>query len=364
MKNLITIFKISGLMTLVAFMYSCGSEEPSEQLSTETVPVSVTEAEVVYKSDAARYSGEVTAETTSRIGTKIMGRIETLSWEEGDYVNENEILFTVENGELEARKARTESNLNRAKAHLENVETNYNRITRLHERGSATQKEKDDITAAYKSAQSEVEALESAVDEIDQMLAQSVIRAPYPGYVTRKFMQRGDLAAPGQPVVAMESFDKLKVEARVPESDVRKLSTSDTVSIYIKAADLTTKGTIAHINPSSQFSRTQYKMTIPLMLPDSLKSSVKTGMYADVSMSRKSDPKLVIPTDALVEKGQLKGIYTVNSQNRVMLRWLRTGNPVNGKVEVLSGLKEGEQYISQYEGELLEGQSVNIQNRN
>jgi len=367
MKKIITVFKISGLIALGAILYSCSSEDPSEQISKKSVPVSVTEAEAVYKSNVVTYSGNIVAETTSRIGTKIMGRIESLSWEEGDFVEEVEVLFTVENGELKARKARTESNLNKAKAHLDNVKTNYGRINRLHERGSATQKEKDDITAAYRSAQSQVEALESAVDEIDRMLSQSAIRAPYAGYITAKFMQLGDIASPGRPVVAMESFDKLKVEARVPESDVRKLSVSDTVTIQIKAADLTTQGRIAHINPSAQFSRTQYKMIIPLQLSDSLNTSVKTGMYANVSVRHKSDPKLVIPTDALVEKGQLKGVYTINGQNRVMLRWLRTASPVNamnGKVEVLSGLKEGEQYINRYEGSLLEGQLVKIQNRN
>lgn len=355
------ILMMAGLIVLFV---ACSAEQQHQKTEVDTVKVMVVEAVPGYQTVNREYSGTITAETTSRIGTKIMGRIEALPWQEGDYIEKGEVLFRVENGELKARKAGTKSKLSEASAHKNNTRINYERISNLHKKGSATQKEMDDMVTAYKASQAQVEALESAVIEIDRLLAQSIIRAPYSGYLTRKFMQRGDMISPGQPVVALESFKQLKVHARVPESEISNLRKSDTVSVVIKAVGATVKGKITQINPSSRFSSIQYQATVLLQIPDSLKKAVKSGMYAKVLVHKKGQQTLTIPVSTLVKKGQLSGIYTINSQGRIALRWIRTGRSANGRVEVLSGLTAGEQYISHDSGHLKEGQPVIIENRN
>ena len=359
-RKLLTILAVSVLLAAC----SNAPETAESRADADAVDVSVAVAQIGSQKQLKDYTGSIAAETTSRIGTKIMGRIEALPWQEGDLVEKGDILFRVENGELQARKSRTESNLDQAQAHLENTQINFERITTLFEKGSATEKEKDDITAAYKSAKAQVSALEAAVSEVDKMLAQSVIRAPYDGYITQKFMQRGDIASPGRPIVALESFENLEVHARIPESDVAGLSVSDPVTVVIKAADLQVPGNIKQINPSSQFSRSQYLAIIDFTLPDSLKKNVKTGMYAHIIANQNGGGGVVVPAEALIHKGQLTGLFTVNSQDRASLRWVRAGSNTEGMVEILSGLRPGEEYITEYPGRLLEGQPVTITNRN
>lgn len=351
-------------LSISVLLAACSGTSEKNEDPTDAVDVSVAVAKVGQQVQFKEYTGTVVAETTSRVGTKIMGRIETLPWQEGDFVQEGEVLFRVENGELRARKSRTKSTLNQARAQLDNTQINYDRIIALHEKGSATQKEKDDITAALKSAKAQVSALEFAVDEISKMLAQSAIRAPYNGYITQKFMQRGDIASPGRPVVALESFENLEVHARIPESEISKLSVMDNVSVVIEAADANLSGSIKQINPSSQFSRTHYLAIIGLAMPETLENMIKTGMYARVMVGSSGSSNISVPAGALVHKGQLTGLYTINSQDRAGLRWVRTGRVSSGMVEILSGLKPGEEYITEYSGRMLEGQPVVVTNRN
>jgi len=351
-------------LSISVLLTACSGTSEKKEDPIDAVDVSVAVAKADNQVQFKEYTGTVVAETTSRVGTKIMGRIEKLSWQEGDFVQEGELLFRVENGELKARKSSTESNLNQARAQLENTQINYDRIITLFEKGSATQKEKDDITAALKSAKAQVSASESAVEEVSKMLAQSAIHAPYDGYITQKFMQRGDIVSPGQPVVALESFENLEVHARIPESDVSKLSVMDSVSVIIESADANLSGSIKQINPSSQFSRTQYLAIIGITLPEELKKMIKTGMYAHVMVGKSGNSNISVPAGALVHKGQLTGLFTINSQDRASLRWVRTGRASNGMVEILSGLETGEKYITKYSGRLLEGQPVVVTNRN
>lgn len=70
---------------------------------------------------------------------------------------------------------------------------------------------------------------------------------------------------------------------------------------------------------------------------------------------------LLIPTSALVNKGELSGVYTVSQSNTAVLRWLRLGRTYGDKVEVLSGLNADESYIKSAEGKLFNGAKVTIQ---
>jgi hypothetical protein len=71
--------------------------------------------------------------------------------------------------------------------------------------------------------------------------------------------------------------------------------------------------------------------------------------------------RILVPQTALVQQGQLTGIYTIGEGNIAILRWLRTGKNFGNQVEVLSGLAANEQYIISAEGKLYNGAKVSIQ---
>ncbi|WP_368662394.1 hypothetical protein [Zobellia laminariae] len=100
------------------------------------------------------------------------------------------------------------------------------------------------------------------------------------------------------------------------------------------------------------------------MMLDASDSKILSGMYATVQfpVARKANASaIMIPTEALVEKGQLTGVYTISQSGTALLRWLRLGRVFGDKVEVLSGLSQEEQYVVSSEGKLFNGVKVSVQ---
>jgi hypothetical protein len=90
---------------------------------------------------------------------------------------------------------------------------------------------------------------------------------------------------------------------------------------------------------------------------------IKSGMFAEVGLTSTSDSLIMVPKTAIIERGQLTGLYTITSNSEVILRWVRLGLTSAKQVEILSGLAQGEQYISSFEAPLREGQKVNVQSK-
>jgi hypothetical protein len=100
---------------------------------------------------------------------------------------------------------------------------------------------------------------------------------------------------------------------------------------------------------------------------DKTDSSVLSGMFVNVQfpIENKTEAiqtdRILVPQTALVQQGQLTGIYTIGEGNIAILRWLRTGKNFGNQVEVLSGLASNEQYIISADGKLYNGALVRIQ---
>jgi multidrug efflux pump subunit AcrA (membrane-fusion protein) len=90
--------------------------------------------------------------------------------------------------------------------------------------------------------------------------------------------------------------------------------------------------------------------------------SIKSGMYAQVLFPGEQTTAVTVPREALVERGQLNGLYTV-TDGTVLLRWVRLGTDYGDRVEILSGLRDGETYVVNGGQRLLDGQPVENDNR-
>lgn len=364
MKN--KIINISGrllsafvVLTLVGVACSFSDEQDMQQ--AQPISVVTQTADYVQGTASHRFSGTVTSDRTINISTKVMGRITQLDLEEGDFVQKGDVLVRIKDDNLQAQKSQVESGLMEAKAALQNVEINYNRLKALYEQKSATKKELDDISTEYEMAKAKVKTLESKLREIEDMLDYTLLTAPFDGYVVSKMASEGDMAGPGQPIIAFEQKNMMKLKVTVPESEISLFTFNDTVSVDVKAAGYhNAKGVVANINQSGNRGSRQF--AVEIMLPKLAEDSgVKSGMFAEVSLSTEKDRAIVVPQSAIVDRGQLTGLYTLNDDSEVVLRWVRLGDTSGENVEVLSGLSEGETFVASVDQRLREGQKVSTQ---
>ena len=306
--------------------------------------------------EVLQYSGTLQGTRRVPLSTKMMGTVTQLDVEEGDRVSEGEVLIRVRSQNVQAQKRQIQARLQEAQAALDNAKTNFERIKALYQKDSATEKEFDDARTAYERAQARVEALKGQLDEIEDTLDYATIRAPIDGYVVEKRSEEGALAAPGQPLLVVETLDDLKAVIEVPGADINRFSVDDSVTVEVGAAgNVRRTGVVSQVNPSGNYASRQFKVQVRLSREEA--SPLKSGMYAQVLLPSGEATAITVPESAIVERGQLSGIYAVKD-GTVLLRWVRTGKRYGDRIEVLSGLSEGERYVVNGDQRLLDGQAV------
>lgn len=347
---------IIGLTTMLA---ACGSDEAELPPEQEPVAVEVeTLAETAYPK-LTRFTGTVAGTERIPLSTRMMGRVDAVLAEEGTQVEAGQTLVRISADDVKAQRRQVESQKREAEAALRNARTQFARLDTLLQRGSATQQAYDNAEAQYERAESRVNALEDRLDEIDDALSYTTVTAPAAGTIVDKRIERGAMAAPGQPLLMLEVSRLLEVRTQVPEHAINRIANGDTVRVAVPAASDTLQGHVNEINPSATPASRQFRVRVMLHDPP---STVKSGMYAQVLHESGTEQRLAVPTESLVERGELTGVYTVTDDGHALLRWVRTGAPRGDRVEVLSGLSAGDRYVQRAEGRLYDGRAVAVQN--
>ncbi|QXP65954.1 efflux RND transporter periplasmic adaptor subunit [Polaribacter sp. AHE13PA] len=353
---IIAIFTTSLLIT------SCGSEEKKAAVdTTPVIAVKVSKVAVNSNTPFLSVSGKIEATNSADLSTRMMGYVKNVHVNVGDKVRKGQLLVSINNTDLQAKKGQVNAGITQAKTAFTNAEKNYNRFKNLYESKSVTQKEMDDMTANYQMAKAGLESANQMKNEINAQFAYSNITAPFSGVITSKNIEVGDMANPGMPLISLEAPDEFEVIAMVPETEISQIKKGTTVNILVKSMDKTLKGKVTEVSTSAKNTGGQYLVKINL---DKTEVSILSGMFATVQfpVERKTASELVlIPTDAIVTNGQLSGVYTVSETNTAMLRWLRLGRTYGNNVAVLSGLNADESYIVSAEGKLFNGAKISIQ---
>ncbi len=349
-------------MILGLFLLSCGGPQTAPPAG-EAVSVGVMKVTAQPVEARHTFSGTVEPLERVRLSTRLSGWVEGIYAEEGEAVSAGALLVKLRSNDLQARLARAEAGLAAAEAQFQNAEKNLARMEALFKNKSATRKELDDMRTAFIAAQSGKTAAYQTREEVKEMLRYTRLTAPFAGVVTRKMIEVGDLANPGQPVMVVENIDRVKVMAKVPESAVHKLQKGMKVQISIGAnlsapGENTFSGTIAQIFPAADPQSRQFEVNVLLDNPG---HRIKSGMFARISMAEAGAPALFVPLRALIQRGQLQGLFLVDEQQRARLRWIRTGRMQNGWVEVLSGLNMGDRVITEKPLNLQDGQPLEVQ---
>ncbi|GAF02356.1 efflux RND transporter periplasmic adaptor subunit [Saccharicrinis fermentans] len=352
--------KLFMLVTVVAIiLHGCGSHETEESNKAgalvKTSQVRASEVPKTYQ-----YSGTIAAVKKSTISTRIMGQIDQIYAHEGDRVEKGQLLLAIRSNDIMAKKSQVEAGIIEADAAYKNAERDYNRISNLYKQASATQKELDDVSMHFNMAKARLEVAQKAKAEVEEMMTYAHIRAPYAGVITNLFVDAGDMANPGLPLLAVEALGEFEVMTRIPESEIDLVSKGDTVYIALKSCETNIKGFVSRVSSSSILSGAQFEVRISLLPTKMQEKALRSGMFAQVKLRKGSNEKIMISKDLIVNRGQLTGVWTVGESQAALLRWVRLGKSDANQVEVLSGLSEGDLLIVECQERLYDGMAVRL----
>lgn len=336
---------VATLMGLALTM-GCGpGEAPSARASNvppaSTVPLAVAAADDV--DTFVRVPGTVEPVVRTSPGTKILGRVSRVPAQEGTRVQRGDLLVQLEDADLRAAVQQAEAAVGMAQAQRDNAEAQHRRIVELRARKSATDKNLEDAVAGLRIADAALRQAEAAVASAEVMLGYAAVRSPIDGWVSARRVEVGDMVAPGAPLFTLEDLSRAKILVQVPESQVIGMERGDPAVIELDALDRELSASIDRVLPAGDPASRTYEVKL---LVDNAEGALRSGMFVRVRFPRGTEPSLRVPEEAVVSRGQLRGLFVLDDEGTARLRWVRLGRTADGRVEVLSGLEPGERYVA------------------
>jgi RND family efflux transporter MFP subunit len=245
------------------------------------------------------------------------------------------------------------------------AESTLKRYQTLFEKKSVSPQEFDEVKARQQAALARRDMTEAGQAQAQAALSQARtsldytrIRAPFEGVVTDKKADSGTLASPGMPIFTVEDVRRYRLEATVNENDLRYVRTGQQVSVAINALDNAgLNGRVVQVVPAADPASRTFLVKIELPTDTRLRS----GLFGRAQFSRGERQALLIPRSAVVERGQLQGIYVLDQNKVASLRYITLGKPSGAEVEVLAGLQDGERLVAKPGAVDLNGKRIEAQ---
>ncbi len=351
---------IMTLAVLTSLMAGCGSEAAQEITELAPISVKVGIAKGQQTAQTVQVSGRIEAVNSANISTRMMGNVTQVLVKPGDEVKKGDLLVAISSTDLRAKKAQVAAAIAQATSGLQNAEKDYQRFKSLYEKGSASEKELENMTTRYEVAKAGLEAAKQMEREVTAQFAYSNLRAPFDGVVTNTFVKAGDLANPGMPLATVEGKNAFEATVMVPETQIGQVQEGASAQVLVKSKGIALEGTVKEVSPSAKNTGGQYLVKIALEEG----TDILPGMFVNAAIVTAGTPVLTsspfVSEAALIRKGQLTSIYALSEENTAILRLIRTGQTSGDQVEVLSGLSAGERYITQPESKLFNGAQVTV----
>jgi RND family efflux transporter MFP subunit len=263
--------------------------------------------------------------------------VQEILYDVDDFVEKDEIVARLRDTEHRARVTQAAAELKSAEANLERAREEFDRIKGLFEKQAVSDSAMDQAIADVKNAQASLEAATAGLEQAEEQLRYTEIRAPYSGIVTHRHVEVGEISSPGQPVMSGVSLERLRASVDVPQSVIPAVREGKEVRVYLPDGS-TVQAVKMTVFPFADLGSNTFK--VRLDLPENLKQ-LFPGMLVKTGFVTGDKKELTVPKAAVVYRSEVTGVYVV-SDGRVHFRQVRLGRDLGDVLVVLAGLTEGE----------------------
>lgn len=333
-RKCVLMRRLALAVAVGALLTACNSREEPVQPARTSAPTAsiqavVTAALTVQVPLRLEVTGQVTALAQATLSSQVQSTVEELRVREGTAVKKGQTLVVLDSRDLREELARAQAESEHARAHLA-------RMKQLYGEDAVSTQEKEDADRTFKVAEASRRAALTKV-------SYTVVTAPFDGVITEKKIEIGEIASPGQPLLKMEDPQRLRLEATVAEGDLQALSRGATIPVMIDAlGPKTLSGIVAQILPTGDPATHTFLVKVELPLTPGL----RTGMFGRMLVDKGTGQTLVVPRAAVIERGELTGLYIVGPDSLARLRWVKLGRTVGESIEILSGVTVEERLLA------------------
>lgn len=387
------------VIPLVVASNGCHSSSASGDPASEVPVAPVVLPQRAALSNQLKVAGELLPYQEVELHAKVSGYIRKIYVDIGDRVHKGEVLadldipeLTAQVDEAESGVQRSEQDVLRAKSAVIRAEDDHSALHAAYVRlkqaseaqpGLIAEQELDDAQAKDSSSEAEIDAAKANLSAMQQALAAAKanhlhfasladyahITAPYSGVVTWRYsdtgalVQAGTSSAGAQPVVKLAQTDILRLRLPVPESLAGYVRIGDSAQIHIDGAGEMLTGNV--VRTTGELDTATRTLQVEIDLKNS-ERKLSPGMYADVTLNiQRTGSGLTVPIQAIDRSASEPFALIVNSEGRVEKRTVRLGIETPNRVEVVSGISDGDRAIvanlsSFRAGEVVQPQKVSL----
>jgi len=284
--------------------------------------------------------GTIRAVHETSIGSKLLARVLEVNLKAGQQVKEGDVLVRLDDTDLRAKLQQAKAALAAAEANRTQKAADERRAAELAKKNVVTQQEYEQAATAVQSAEADLKRAEAMVHEVQATLDWATIRAPMDGTVIDKKVDAGDMVTPGQLLVTLYDPNRMQLVASVRESLAHRLQVGQEINVFVEGLGKQCSGTVSEIVPEAQAASRAFQVKVTGPCP----TGIYTGMFGRVLIPLEEEEVLVIPRQAVRRIGQLEMVEVVDG-GKALRRAIRTGRTINGDMEVLSGLRPGEEVV-------------------
>lgn len=346
-------FIVVAILAVALALTGCGKVKPgvAEVKRPEVAGVTVATASKARADDYYETAGTIKARSVSTLASKVMGTVTAISVREGDRVEAGQVLITLNDSDLAARIAAAQAGHREALKAVEVARQNqalagvtYQRYQQLYGDKAISQQEMDQVATQKRVSELSLEQAQESAGragaEAQALYGFTRIVAPTAGVVTGKRIDVGSMAVPGVPLITVEDVSAFSLETDVDESLAGLLAVGMAAEVRVDALGKSLKGTVTELAPAIDPAARKFHIKVEVA-----GEGLKSGLYAKIRLPVGAKDSLMLPRTAVVEKGQLTGVYVVGDKGVMTYRLVRLGKVYGDKVEILSGLSAGERVV-------------------
>ncbi len=335
----------TGIVILGLAAAACGHRSEQADGGQALVRARVGKAERVDVPKRIELYGSVQPDREAAVSTRVMATVTAVKVKAGDAVAAGQVLVEIDPQTAQGQESQARGALAQAQAALTLAARNHERFQALAAKGAASELELDMARMQHEQAQGAVEQAKGAVEAAASVARESRVVAPFAGRVAAKLVEVGDLAAPGRPLVMIESATGRRLALAVPESVFTaaglRIGAALPVAIDALAGGTAITGTVEEMAPGADPASHSFRLKLRLEGGD-----IPTGLAGRAWVTVGSRSAVAVPPGALLASGGVTMVALRDEAGRARTRAVVAGDRLpDGRVEVLSGLAGGEDVL-------------------
>lgn len=355
-----TRFPRSGAIAIALMLAAtgCGPSEPADPeadagASTLAVTLATARPQAIERGVTA--SGPVSAYEEMQLGVEISGaRVTALKVDVGQQVRKGQVLLELDHRTLDSELAQAQAALREAEASVALAQVNHDRARTLAGDRLISASQLDELRAALTQSEARRSTARAQRDASRLRRDFAELRAPADGIVSKRLVQPGQVVAAGTELLRMIRDGRLEWRAELPEAELARVEPG--ASVQLRYAGQTVAGRIRAVSPGVD-SQTRTG-TVYADLPEP--GPLKAGTYVEGRILGRSGQALMVPAAAVVQRDGHAYVFTLDGDRVAHRLRVRTGDSTERRVEILEGLKAGDQVVEQGAGFLGDGDSVRV----